>query len=320
MKKNIALIIVGILVLTGLEAVAISYNNISTNSDELDQAMTSFDGALPLGNTNILGFYANLSAAQSFTPQKEIFTRVQFLMGRNSTTSYPCWLAVRDNLTNENLAIAALEPSNFPVVNGTPTQEQLAWVEFDFKDIKITSGNTYYLALYTLNITENYYWISGNGTNIYPNGTVYLSIDDGASWSEFTDADACFKTYGRSNQAPSVPSINGKIKGKANRSYIYAFVASDPDGDDLFYYIDWGDTLNVSIGPYASGAEGKANHSWLKGTYTIKAKAMDIFGAESNWTTLEVTMPRNRAIDNPILRLLENHPLLFKIFQLFLQF
>lgn len=169
----------------------------TTYVDELDQSMIDYDGSLPLGPTNFLGFYANLSVAQSFIPQKELLTRTQFLMARNASTSSPCVLAVRDNLTGENLAIISVTPGEFPVVNGTPTEDQLAWINFNFDDIWVIPGQTYYLVVYTANITENYYWISGNGTNMYPNGSVMLSIDDGKTWGELIpNADGCFKTYG----------------------------------------------------------------------------------------------------------------------------
>jgi len=208
MKKIIPLLIVGLLVLTGLKVVAIPIAKSSeiqskqtsvnpcTYHEELDQSMTSYDGVLPLGRTNIFQFYANLSAAQSFRPQKELLLRAQFLMARNVTTMHPCCLAVRDNLTHNDLAVVSVDPSRFPVVNGTPTQQQLVWVDFNFTHIWVTRNQTYYMVVYTANVTDNYYWIAGNGTNIYPNGTVYLSINDGQNWSEFTNADACFKTYG----------------------------------------------------------------------------------------------------------------------------
>jgi hypothetical protein len=208
MKKLLSVVIIGIVVLGGLGAVATgayqpakkSYTNNTvrtTYEDELDQSMTDYDGSLPIGRTNIFGFYANLTVSQSFIPQKELLTRTQFLMARNASTSHPCVLAIRDNLTGENLAIVSVAPDEFPVVNETPTEEQLAWVEFNFDDIWVTPGQTYYIVVYTTNITENYYWISGNGTNIYPNGSVMLSIDDGKTWLDiFPDADGCFKTYG----------------------------------------------------------------------------------------------------------------------------
>jgi hypothetical protein len=208
MKKLLSIVIIGIVVLGGLGAAVTATNQNQKNSqrnsatsspyvDELDQSMTDYDGSLPVGRTNIFGFYANLTVSQSFIPQKELLTRTQFLMARNTTTSYPCVLAIRDNLTGENLAITSVTPDEFPVVNGTPTEDQLAWIDFNFNDIWVTPGQTYYIVVYTTNITENYYWISGNGTNIYPNGSVMLSIDDGKTWLDvFPDADGCFKTYG----------------------------------------------------------------------------------------------------------------------------
>ncbi|PNX53421.1 MAG: hypothetical protein BV458_04290 [Thermoplasmata archaeon M9B2D] len=207
MKKLVSCIVICLMVLYGIGAAVTATNQDQrcfkksttigrSYIDELDQSMTDFDGALPLGRTNIFGFYANLSIAQSFIPQKEVLTRTYFLMARNESTTYPCFLAVRENLTAKDLAIVSVEPSEFPSVNGTPTEEQVAWIEFNFSDVWVVPGKTYYLVVYTANITDNYYWISGNGTNIYPNGTVFLSIDDGKTWSEFTDADGCFKTYG----------------------------------------------------------------------------------------------------------------------------
>ncbi|MBE3121202.1 MAG: hypothetical protein IMZ43_08160 [Thermoplasmata archaeon] len=208
MKKLLSVVIIGIMVLGGLGTIATgayqpakkTYTNNTVGTtyvDELDQSMIDYDGSLPLGPTNFLGFYANLSVAQSFIPQKELLTRTQFLMARNASTSSPCVLAVRDNLTGENLAIISVTPGEFPVVNGTPTEDQLAWINFNFDDIWVIPGQTYYLVVYTANITENYYWISGNGTNMYPNGSVMLSIDDGKTWGELIpNADGCFKTYG----------------------------------------------------------------------------------------------------------------------------
>jgi hypothetical protein len=207
MKKLLSCIVIGIIVLCGLGAAVTATNQTQKNSqrsgttesryvDELDQSMTDYDGSLPLGRTNIFGYYANLSIAQSFIPQMEVLTRTYFLMARNTSTTHPCFLAIRDNLTSKDLAVVSVEPSEFPIVNGTPTEEQLAWIEFNFDDLWVTPGQTYYIVVYTANTTDNYYWISGNGTNIYPNGTVYLSVNDGQTWSEFTDADGCFKTYG----------------------------------------------------------------------------------------------------------------------------
>jgi len=102
------------------------------------------------------------------------------------------------------------------------------------------------------------------------------------------------------NEPPNKPTINGIIHGKAGKSYTYTFFSYDPDGDDVYYYINWGDNISSDwVGPYRSNKEVMLNHTFLeKGTYVIQIKAKDIHDAESNWTTLEVSMPRNKQLTN----------------------
>jgi outer membrane protein assembly factor BamB len=101
------------------------------------------------------------------------------------------------------------------------------------------------------------------------------------------------KTIRIENQPPSPPSITGPAQGKIKVALEYHFTATDPEGDTISYFIDWGDGTNSGwIGPYQSGAAITQSHSWTtKGIYTIKAKAKDIYGNESDWGTLSVTMP-----------------------------
>ena len=79
--------------------------------------------------------------------------------------------------------------------------------------------------------------------------------------------------------------------------------------------IDWGSgTPGKWDGPFPSGSIIKYNYTWRKkGTYTIKAQAQDIYGLESDWGTLTVTMPRSKAINTPFLNFLKNHPHMFSI-------
>ena len=90
--------------------------------------------------------------------------------------------------------------------------------------------------------------------------------------------------------------------------YEYTFVSIDPNGDDVYYYIDWDDgTFDEWIGPYPSGKEVKVNHTWDKwGFYTIKAKSKDIHGAESDWGTLRVRMPVDQQSANVISSIPDN--------------
>jgi hypothetical protein len=95
------------------------------------------------------------------------------------------------------------------------------------------------------------------------------------------------------DRPPNTPTIDGPATGKVGISYLYTITTTDPDGDMVYYFIDWGDnTTDGWIGPYASGATATINHMWSeKGTYTIKVKAKDMLDVESDWGTLVVTMP-----------------------------
>jgi len=108
----------------------------------------------------------------------------------------------------------------------------------------------------------------------------------------------CFKD--KVSKAPSAPIITGESSGKPGIEYEYTFVSTDPEGDNIEYCIDWGDnTGEVCIGPYSSGAEASAKHTWSEqGDYTIKVKARDVNGAESDWETLDVSMPKSKSIIN----------------------
>jgi PKD repeat protein len=95
------------------------------------------------------------------------------------------------------------------------------------------------------------------------------------------------------DEAPCTPVVNGSAKGKVGETYLYTFVTTDPEDDDVFYYIDWGDGTHTGwLGPYQSGEAKSASHSWNnEKTFTVKVKAKDMYGNESDWGTLKVTMP-----------------------------
>ena len=102
---------------------------------------------------------------------------------------------------------------------------------------------------------------------------------------------------------PSTPEIDGPNTGKPGVEYDYNFMSIHPLGEDLYYYIMWGDgDIQDWIGPYASGEVATFSHMFkTKGTYTILARARDIHNAYSGWGELKVTMPKNRILNNYIM-------------------
>jgi hypothetical protein len=95
------------------------------------------------------------------------------------------------------------------------------------------------------------------------------------------------------DRPPNTPVITGPAKGTVGNTYLYTFTTTDADGDMVYYYIDWGDDqVTEWVGPYNSGATATVTHVWSQeGSYTIKAKAKDVYDVESDWGELTITMP-----------------------------
>jgi hypothetical protein len=131
------------------------------------------------------------------------------------------------------------------------------------------------------------------GCSVCLNGDIALI---GARYDDDKGTDSGSAYIFTKNKSPYKPTITGQVKIRPNREYEYKFVSMDPEGDDIEYCIDWGDNSSeVIIGPYPSGAEATAKHAWSEeGSYIIKAKARDVYGAESDWATLTVSMPKNK--------------------------
>ena len=117
------------------------------------------------------------------------------------------------------------------------------------------------------------------------------------------------------NQPP--PTITGPAKGIIGVILEYNFTAIDSEGDEVYYFIDWGDDRTSGwIGPYLSGNQITESHTWLtKGTYTLEAKAKDTYGNESDWASLTVTMPSlyNKSIPQFLELLFQRFPNAFPI-------
>jgi hypothetical protein len=131
--------------------------------------------------------------------------------------------------------------------------------------------------------------------------------------------DYCTVVVSLSTLKPDIPTINGPTSGKPKTEYNFTFKSSDPDEDDLYYYIDWNDgNIEEWIGPFTSNEDAVVNHTWSKkGTYTIRAKAKDDYDMESDWGEITITIPRNKAAYNSFFHwLFERFPLLERLLSL----
>jgi len=123
------------------------------------------------------------------------------------------------------------------------------------------------------------------------------------------------------NYAPLKPIISGPKTGVPGVNYSFTFKSTDPEGEDIYYYVDWADGTNSGwLGPYSSGEEVTLEHYWAtRKIYSIKAKAKDVNNDESEWGYYNFNVPRVKLFGNPILlRLLERFPNIFPILRLLL--
>jgi len=125
---------------------------------------------------------------------------------------------------------------------------------------------------------------------IAEDGTVYIgsSCKSGGYLHAFGPVE--------SNEPPETPTISGPINGDIGEKYWYTFKVVDPDNNPISFYIDWGDVSEGWQFERASGEDCYYRHGWDKvGNYTIRVKARDTLGEESDWAYLEVNIPRTRA-------------------------
>ena len=171
----------------------------------------------------------------------------------------------------------------------------------------------------------SYFWDFGDGNTSTLINPVHTYSQVGNYTASFTIIDSqgnistdmtnvTIKPY--EDNPPDNPDIDGPLNGFLRVKYTYTAISIDQDGDYVSYFFDWGDNSNsgwTELVP--SGTPISRRHYWVsEGTYDIKVKAKDVYGMESDWTILTVTMPRNRAYSNTLLlRLLEQFPLLREV-------
>jgi hypothetical protein len=154
-----------------------------------------------------------LTYAQSFTPTKEKLTAVRLHIFRYGAPPEitQITVSIRDNLTNPDLATKTIDTSEITF------KETGTWVLFNFQDISVTPGNTYFIVCSGNNGDENnaYCWFYNN-ENTYSGGQAWIKPDEYSIWTNFTHGgfnpdDFCFKTYFRKPFGGFIPD-NKELK------------------------------------------------------------------------------------------------------------
>lgn len=256
-----------------------------TNTDMIDQQQIYCSGYAA-------GILDNEPLAQSFIPMYPVLSRVELmLVKRYNPGSFT--LSIREHLNGEDLAYMHLSSMDIP--------EDIAWKPFDFPDMYVQPGQTYYIVCTSEDTGDNnmYYWYFGHN-NPYTIGNAW--IYDSNTWkqfkiSAFPDIDMGFKTFGLNTSIPQIPVLDGPTSGKIGEEYTYTIFSDDVDDEYLWYDIKWGSNEKSTIGPFPSGEAISVNHSWFgKGDYAIMVKAVDSHGAESDWATFNVSIQKRVGI------------------------
>ena len=316
-KKIIVMVVTTLLILTATSAIGFVIDNekaipngddVYSNNlppDELDQEQTEWCSEGVIIRTNAI--------AQSFKPTLNKLTRIEILVenyGGGNPQYLNYYLVVKESLDGP-----AIFSGSSNTMGGLPTDET-AWIEFDHADCDVTPGNTYYIVASAFGASggsEPIWWKHWQISNEdkYTRGDPWEYID--GSWQRITYAsDFAFKTYGynQENNPPNKPEpVQGPSSGNVFESYTYTTSATDPDNDQIYIVIYWGDGGNSGwIGPRNSGDSVTPKHMWwAEGTYNIRAKAMDEHGAESELSDpLIVTMPKSKSYNMCFLQLFNN--------------
>ena len=93
---------------------------------------------------------------------------------------------------------------------------------------------------------------------------------------------------------PLKPMITGPSEGKIGEEQKYMIVTTDPDGDNVSYFIEFDEDNGYWTDSFPSNKP--INITWIwndSGTHTIRVKARDDNGIESEWSVLTIKMNMN---------------------------
>ena len=101
------------------------------------------------------------------------------------------------------------------------------------------------------------------------------------------------------NQGPDAPTIKAPNIGISGKPFEITISTVDPEGHDVYYYINWGDGNNdFWLGPYSSGEEVSLNHFYKQGgSITITVKSKDQHDALGFQSSANIYIIKNRAFE-----------------------
>jgi len=190
--------------------------------EELDQEQGYSDSSFKI--------YGSHWAAQSFTPAADRISKVCIMLNRTEKKSFYSEMVgclkgfggLREKINDMMLYMAkrvlrgesasSLDLGDITVsirkdlygsdlvsmsLSKDKVSKYAAWVEFDFSDISVTSGSTYYIVVHADGGDEKHYYSwRYKSFDVYGFGKGFTSIDGGGNWNTGYNWDFTFETYG----------------------------------------------------------------------------------------------------------------------------
>jgi C1A family cysteine protease len=170
------------------------YIGIPCKNDGEDQKQDETDD---LGYSRIMG-----SLAQSFIPTKNTISKISLSMYKKGDP-LGLRISIRDDLNNSDIACIYMDG------NKIIGENRVVWVDFDFSDLEVAIGKTYYIVWEQDGGDDknNIYWSYGDN-NPYLDGMAWKNSGWG-EWEELEifrhpDPDFCFKTYHAKSRSKSL--------------------------------------------------------------------------------------------------------------------
>ena len=170
----------------------------------------------------------------------------------------------------------------------------------EFKEHSCTAGafNSYKITGDSIETCEIWY---APDAGFYTDFNIYQEFKLGNIVLGYLDFDMDLLStnfnHPENNSAPNQPSIDGLTSGEPNEECTFTVTASDPEGEDICYNIDWGDGTfsGWTIGPFESGEEVSVSHAYPKeAEYRIRVKAKDAGDHQSIWSEpFDITISDN---------------------------
>jgi hypothetical protein len=180
MKKILSVISVVMMLVASLSTVSIVL------ADNVDQECEP-------GNSLVIsvmnGYYGN-EYAQAFVPDATELTKAELWMFNGGGNPGYFKVSIRNDRNGADLTSVTKTDDE---IGNSP----IHWEEFDFPDISVTVGSTYYLVFKgpeTLNSPDVYTVKGHSGGSAYPNGNFWQTTNGPGTWEEL-DADVSFRTY-----------------------------------------------------------------------------------------------------------------------------